>query len=32
MKDELGGQIKKELVGLKAKAYSYIKDNSDGDK
>ena len=27
-KDKLGGQIMKEIVGLKAKIYSYLKDNS----
>ena len=32
MKDELGGQIKKEFVGLKTKTYSYLKDNNDEDK
>ena len=32
MKDELGGQIMKELVGLRAKTYSYLKDNNDEDK
>ena len=26
MKDKLGGQIKKEFVRLRAKAYSYLKD------
>ena len=31
-KDELGGQITKELVGLRAKTYSNFKDNSDKDK
>ena len=32
MKDELSGQIMKEFVGLKAKTYSYFKDNNDEDK
>ena len=32
MKDELGEQIMKEFVGLKAKTYSYLKDNNDEDK
>ena len=32
MKDELGGQIMKELVGLRKKTYSYLKDNNDEDK
>ena len=27
MKDELGGEIMKKFVGLKAKTYSYLKDN-----
>ena len=27
MKDKLGGQIMKEFVGLRAKTYSYLKDN-----
>ena len=31
MKDELGRQIMKEFVRLRAKAYSYIKDNNDED-
>ena len=32
-KDELGGQIMKEFVGLKAqKIYTYLKDNNDEDK
>ena len=32
MKNELGGQIMKELVGLRAKTYSYLKDNDVEDK
>ena len=32
MKDELGGQIMKQFVGLRAKTYSYLKDNNDEDK
>ena len=32
MKDELGGQITKEFVRLRAKTYSYSKDNNDEDK
>ena len=32
IKDELGGQIMKEFVELKAKTYSYLRDNNDGDK
>ena len=31
MKDELGGQIMKKFVGLRAKMYSYLKDNKDED-
>ena len=32
MKDELGGQIMKEFVGLRAQTYSYLKENNDKDK
>ena len=32
MKDELGGQILKEFVVLKAKTYKYLKGNNDEDK
>ena len=32
MKDELGGQIMKEFVGLKAKTYSYLKNNDENKK
>ena len=32
MKDELGGQIMKKYVGLRAKTYGYLKDNNDEDK
>ena len=32
MKDELGGQVMKEFVGLRPKTYSYLKDNNDEDK
>ena len=31
MKDELGEQIMKEVFGLRAKAYSYLKDSKDED-
>ena len=29
IKDELGGEIMKEFVGLRAKTCSYLKDNND---
>ena len=32
MKDELGGQIMKEFVELRAKSYSYLNKNNDEDK
>ena len=32
MRDELGGQFMKEFFGLRAKTYSYLKDNNDEDK
>ena len=32
MKNELGGQIMKEFVGLRAKTYSCLEDNNDEDK
>ena len=32
IKDDLGEQIRKEFVGLRAKTHSYLKDNSDKDK
>ena len=30
--DELGGQTVKKSIGLRAKTYSYLKDNNDEDK
>ena len=32
IKNELEGQILKKIVGLRAKTYSYLKENNDGDK
>ena len=32
MKDELGRQIMKEFAGLRAKTYSYLKENNNEDK
>ena len=32
MKDDLGGKIMKKIVGLRAKTYSHLKDNSDEDR
>ena len=32
MKDKLGGQIMKEFVVLRAKTFSYLKDNNDENK
>ena len=32
MKNELGGQIMKEFVGLKGKTYRYKKENNNEDK
>ena len=29
MKDELGEQVIKKFLGLRAKTYSYLKDNND---
>ena len=31
MKDELGAQIIKEFIGLRAKTYCYLRDNNDED-
>ena len=31
MKDELGGEIMRKFVGLRAKKYSYLKENNDED-
>ena len=32
MKDDLGGQIMKQIVGLRTKTYSYLKENNDENK
>ena len=32
MKDKSGRKIMKKIVGLRAKTYSYLKDNNDEDK
>ena len=32
MEDKLGGKIKTKLVGLRAKTYSYLRDDSSEDK
>ena len=32
IKDELGGKIMKEFVGIRAKTYSYLKDNNEDKK
>ena len=31
MKDKLGGQIMKKIVGLRAKTYGYFQENNDED-
>ena len=32
MKNKVGGELTKEFIGLKAKAYSWLTDNNDEDK
>ena len=32
MKDDLGGETMKKIVGLRAKPFSYLKDNNDESK